>query len=279
MDKKNNFLNKVGEGIKPSQVLIIVFGLAIILILIGLINILEILNPTGKMVIEQKLSTVDTGETIISLSEDLSKEELYELVSCPCCGSPISKRCCGGAIQRISYIDELVDTGKSSDEVLLLVAKTYGMNSIIDSSIRQELRDGLIELAPENRPIITIEPAYFDFGDVSVAEGEVSTTMKVKNDGKTDLIISKMESSCGCTTAALIVNGVEGPRFRMPGHGKNPENWSATLAPNEEAELKIYYDPTVHPNLRGAVTRTVSVFSNDPVDFEVRVKIEVNQVD
>ena len=34
---------------------------------------------------------------------------------------------------------------------------------------------------------------------------------------------------------------------------------------------------TVHPDLEGAVTRTVSIMSNDPVEFETKVTISLEQ--
>ena len=67
----------------------------------------------------------------------------------------------------------------------------------------------------------------------------------------------------------------------MPGHGKeNPENWSIAIAPGSSAELKVYYDPNAHGLQEAAsqsITRTISVFSNDPVDFEKQIRIELTQ--
>ncbi len=72
-----------------------------------------------------------------------------------------------------------------------------------------------------------------------------------------DLIIDNMDSSCMCTSASVIYNGKEGPKFNMAMHG-NPKGWSVTIPPGDEAQLKIYYDPNAHKELRGPVTRTVS---------------------
>ena len=119
---------------------------------------------------DNAMANLDTStpQKIVMFSEDLSKEDLYEMVICPCCNSPISKRCCGAATERINYIDGLVDSGTSTDDVLMLVAKKYGIESIIDDGIRQKLKNNLIASAPEDRPIISISPIYFDFGNVSV---------------------------------------------------------------------------------------------------------------
>ncbi|GBE55958.1 hypothetical protein BMS3Bbin16_00155 [archaeon BMS3Bbin16] len=127
--------------------------------------------------------------------------------------------------------------------------------------------------------VIKLDPTVHDFGDVSVAGGVVSTTMTIKNNGGSDLVISDMDSSCGCTSATITKDGVEGPVFGMKMHGKNPVDWSETLLPGETAQLNIYYDPTVHQDLRGAVTRAISIYSNDPNHKISVAKIEVNQVD
>ncbi len=128
-------------------------------------------------------------------------------------------------------------------------------------------------------PRIVIEPESHNFQDVSVAGGVVKTVMAIKNLGKSDLVIDDMDSSCGCTTASVTKDKEEGPVFGMRMHGTNPVGWSETLKSGETAELNIYYDPRVHSELRGPVTRVITVFSNDPNTPNKIVKIEVRQVD
>ena len=50
------------------------------------------------------------------------------------------------------------------------------------------------------------------------------------------------------------------------------------IGPDETAQLKIYYDPTVHRNLRGPVTRIITIYTNDPINPQKDVRIDVNQV-
>ena len=128
-------------------------------------------------------------------------------------------------------------------------------------------------------PRIQIQPHSRDLGEVSVRGGVVTTLFTVKNTGDGELVIRDMETSCMCTEAALIVDGREGPKFGMRGHGARPVGWSARIAPGEEATLKVYYDPTVHSELRGPVTRVVRVYTNDPKRPYVDVAVELIQVD
>jgi len=207
-------------------------------------------------------------------------DEVYPLFMCPCCGKALDpdNPCCGLAKERIDYISALHDAGLSNDEVILTTVKKYGVDLLIDEEMKKGVKAELARRAPADRPVIEITPVYHDFGDVSLAGGKVKTVMTIKNTGGSDLVIKDMETSCGCTSASITKDGVEGPVFGMRMHG-NPTGWSVTLKPGETALLNVYYDPRVHPDLRGAVTRTISIYSNDPVDFKKDVRIEVNQVD
>jgi hypothetical protein len=208
-------------------------------------------------------------------------EEVYPLFMCPCCGTPLDPNniCCGLAKERIDYISALSDSGISNDQIVLATVKKYGIDLLINESMKNEVKKELSRQAPEDRPKIFISPIFYDLGDVSFAGGVVKTTLKIENHGESDLVLSDIDTSCGCTSASVTKDGNEGPVFGMKMHGTNPVGWSETLRPDEKAMLNVYYDPTVHPELRGPVTRMVSLYSNDPVDFKIDVTIDVNQVD
>ena len=60
--------------------------------------------------------------------------------------------------------------------------------------------DGIDENLKKNMPEIQFEHLIYDFG--KVIQGEVlSYTFHFKNIGKSSLIISDIEASCGCTTS------------------------------------------------------------------------------
>jgi len=132
-------------------------------------------------------------------------------------------------------------------------------------------------IPPENAPIIRINPSTYDFGIVSQAEGTVSTIVSIYNNGNEDLILNDMSTSCACTSASIVYNGVEGPEFGMASHGTNPKGWSVIIPPGDSAQLKISYDPNVHKELRGAVSRIVFIESNDPMHGTKEVRINVVQ--
>jgi hypothetical protein len=223
-------------------------------------------------------------KTASLLIKPISAAEIYPEFICGCCGKPLDPNniCCGDMKQKIAYIDSLVDLGLSKDEIIFKAAKEFGMESLAKAQTKQEIKDKLAAQAPKDAPKIAIEQTSQDMGRVSQAEGIASTIFSLKNDGKSDLVIDKLSTSCGCTSASIIYQGKEGPTFTMPGHGKkNPTDWSVAIAPGEQAQLKVYYDPNAHGPQKKEVmqiTRTISIFSNDPVEFEKKVKIELEQV-
>ncbi len=214
--------------------------------------------------------------------QEVSAKEIYPIFFCPCCGKPLDPAniCCQDAKERIGYIDSLVKTKGLEKEIVLAYAQKYCFNTFIDQNKAKEFKEELAKAAPDDRPIISINPISTNLGDVSQKKGIVTTLFELKNEGKSDLIIDKLDSSCGCTSAAIIFEGKEGPRFAMAGHGtENPTDWQVTIPAGKTGQIKVYYDPNIHQDLRGPVIREIYIYSNDPIDFEKRVQIELNQVD
>ena len=127
-------------------------------------------------------------------------------------------------------------------------------------------------------PAIAVTPAVYDLGQVSQAKGIVTVELTVANKGAADLVIREMETSCGCTRAALVIDGRAGPWFGMRGHGEWPTGWSANLRPGQQATLRVQYDPDAHGIYRGAIDRTVVIYSNDPRRAETQVRLTGTQV-
>lgn len=215
-------------------------------------------------------------------SKVVTAEEIYPLFLCPCCGQPLDPKniCCEMAKERIDFISSLVGAQISEKQIILAYVKKYGLNSFVDKNKEEEFKKELIALAPADRPVISANPEVIDLGDVSQAKGETNALFEITNTGKTDLIINKLDTSCGCTSATIVFNNEEGPRFAMAGHGTDsPTDWSVAIPPGESAQLKVYYDPDVHKDFRGPAIREIYIYSNDPIDFEKEVSIELNQVD
>jgi hypothetical protein len=222
------------------------------------------------------------GTIIPGLAVQVKAHDIYPLFTCPCCGEPLKKEepCCGAMVQMIDFIDQKISTGADTETVILATANEFGLERLVDESTRLALREQLLADAPKDAPKIVFESQKKDLGVVSQQDGTVTTEFQLKNEGKKDLVIDSLSSSCGCTSGSIVYQGEEGPRFYMAGHGfDNPtEAWQVVIAPGEEATVKVYYDPSVHKNLTGPVTRTLSIHSNDPVDFDSILTIILEQV-
>ena len=112
--------------------------------------------------------------------------------------------------------------------------------------------------------------AFFDFGRISMANGQVSHRYTIRNSGSTPLTITKMFTSCMCTTATLTTRSARKGPFGMPGHG-----WlasvSETLAPGEEAQVDVVFDPAAHgPAGVGPTARSVTVVNDAGLALELR---------
>lgn len=100
-----------------------------------------------------------------------------------------------------------------------------------------------------NGAVITTTEQEYDFGEIKEADGPVSHTFIIKNEGKAPLVLTRVTASCGCTK----------PEY-------NPE----PIAPGEKRELKITYNPAGRP---GQFVKTIAIYSNG-LDgaYTVRIK-------
>src|SRR3989338_7321489 len=243
------------------------------IICVSIVLIIAIAFFGTKLRNNSSMSGAAVIDSKVSLAE--LEKDVYPQFVCSCCGNTIDKCTCGMAKEMKEYLGSLAGEGISKDEIIVAGAKKYGITSLASTSLQEKVKEDIIKNAPKYNPKIVIEPSYYNFGDISQAKGIISTIFNIKNEGESDLIINNMESSCMCTTASIIYDGAEGPRFGMSMHGSNPKEWSVSIPPGEEAQLKVYYDPDAHGKFTGLVTRTIDIYSNDPIDFQKQVRIEL----
>jgi len=102
-------------------------------------------------------------------------------------------------------------------------------------------RDAKIKLGS---PIIEFDQKEYDFGDIT--EGDVvEGTFTVFNKGKTDLIITEVKPSCGCTTPDWTKEAIEPGKtgeikFKFNSAGrKGKQNKSITIRSNAENVTEV----------------------------------------
>ena len=87
-------------------------------------------------------------------------------------------------------------------------------------------------------PVITFDKTTHDFGKINEADGRVTTTFTLKNEGMTPLVLSNVRASCGCTTPTWTHEPIE---------------------PGQTGEITVTYNPNGRP---GRFQKTVTVTSN-----------------
>lgn len=100
-------------------------------------------------------------------------------------------------------------------------------------------------------PRIELDRAEHDFGIIT-DDKKLRTDVVFRNMGKGTLVITNIETTCGCTT---------------------PELAKREYAPGESGEIVIYYDPH---NRSGLQNRTVTILSNDPDRPRMPITIKAN---
>jgi hypothetical protein len=126
-------------------------------------------------------------------------------------------------------------------------------NSVgVSASIEEDFSN----LTPEqlaNAPVANFDPKTFDFGEMK--QGEKKThTFNLTNDGKSELLIRRVRSSCGCTAVA--------PSTKV-------------IAPGESAPIKVTFDSR---GKRGRQSKSITVITNDPKTPSTILRISSNVI-
>ncbi len=136
--------------------------------------------------------------------------------------------------------------GRNSLKTSLLFSLFFSLLLISCDSGQEEVSTDLINIVPsaensidkETLPILSFEELEHDFG--KILEGEkVSYTFSFENTGKSPLVISQVEPSCGCTMA---------------------KDWStAPYSPGDKGSITVEFDSNKRP---GKQNKTISIIAN-----------------
>lgn len=111
----------------------------------------------------------------------------------------------------------------------------------------------------------------YDFGSISMANGNVTHKFQINNTALEPVTITKVYTSCMCTTAILIRNDEQFGPFGMPGHGGPSPRISETMQPGEQAVLEVIFDPNAHgPAGVGRIARSVYIENDisEPLELQ-----------
>ena len=123
---------------------------------------------------------------------------------------------------------------------------------------------------PSNGALTIEEANNYDFGTISMAAGKVTHQFKIKNTGADAVTISKMYTSCMCTTATLLMGDKKFGPYGMPGHGTIPKI-NRIVNPNEEISVDVVFDPAAHgPAGVGRIQRAITIENNAGQSVELQ---------
>jgi hypothetical protein len=107
-----------------------------------------------------------------------------------------------------------------------------------------------LAIADPTAPRIVVAEKRIDFGD-QPQKRELNKALNIRNDGKSELQITSVQPSCGCTAV----------------------DYPKSLAPGKSGKIKVKMDTGSAP---GPHTKTVTIMSNDPAQPSVVVDLVVN---
>lgn len=123
---------------------------------------------------------------------------------------------------------------------------------------------------------LTAKEILYDFGTISMKDGEVTKEFTIANETLSDIYVPKLVTSCMCTNAFIVSPDVaaKGP-FGMPGMGTfAPPN--EIIKAGESRIIRVVYNPNAHgPSGVGQVDRFVTLTdkSGGNIIFEIKALV------
>lgn len=110
--------------------------------------------------------------------------------------------------------------------------------------------------------VLITDKAFHDFGRISMRDGKVRTTYRVRNESGAPALVRQLYTSCMCTEASITAGAKTSGPFGMIGHGFIP-TLNQVIPPGQDAVVEAVFDPTAHgPAGVGRNDRTVTVLMN-----------------
>ncbi len=153
----------------------------------------------------------------------------------------------------VTYDAKLVNTyGFASHRIYLSLngSKDYKSSIGVSATIEEDF-SGLTPEQLANAPVATFTEKSHDFGEMKQGDKR-EHTFELTNTGKSDLIIRRVRTSCGCTAVA--------PSKKV-------------IAPGETAPIKVTFDSR---GKRGRQSKSITVITNDPKTPTSTLRISSN---
>ncbi|PIR57764.1 MAG: hypothetical protein COU71_02320 [Parcubacteria group bacterium CG10_big_fil_rev_8_21_14_0_10_38_31] len=116
----------------------------------------------------------------------------------------------------------------------------------------------------------------YDFGVISMADGNVPHSFEVRNESVEPVTINKVYTSCMCTTAYVVEeSGERHGEYGMPMQGGPTGETNIEILPGGSAILEAIFDPAAHgPQGVGKIKRVVYLETNSQTKPKLEVTFE-----
>jgi len=124
---------------------------------------------------------------------------------------------------------------------------------------------------------LTSAEIFYDFGTISMSDGDVNHIFKLTNPTDKDILLSNLTTSCMCTKAYIVGSsgGKKGP-FGMIGMGYVPKA-DEIIKAGETRDIEVVYDPNAHgPAVVGLVDRFIYLKDSvgGALQFEIKAQVK-----
>ena len=121
---------------------------------------------------------------------------------------------------------------------------------------------------------LTALEKFYDFGTVSMKNGNVTKEFTVTNTGDKDVTVSTVLTSCMCTTALIVApdGNTKGP-FGMAGHGGSVPPANEIIKAGDSRIIRVVFNPNAHgPAGVGPIDRfiTLTDVSGNALQLEIK---------
>ncbi len=117
---------------------------------------------------------------------------------------------------------------------------------------------------------VSVAENSYDFGEIDIFGGKVSTTYTLKNEGSEDVTITSAVTSCMCTEGSI-----GDLTFGMHESSGN----TVIIPAGEEKTLTATFDPLAHgPNGTGKIKRELFLKTNSTITPEIKVTFTGNVI-
>ncbi len=124
--------------------------------------------------------------------------------------------------------------------------------------------------------VLAAEVSQYDFGTISMMNGNVSYDFMLKNMMTEPVRVTKMYTSCMCTTAMMKIGDREVGPFGMSGHGGPAPAINEIIEPGQSVKVSAIFDPAAHgPAGVGRIERSIYLESDKGAPVELKFSANV----